>query len=269
MLKRLVDFCIRWLAARVEAVDINRVWIQQNKVCKTRRWWGWVLILIGNPVLACRQVPVRVLFATQWIRWEREVKRAVNGEAISLGSVLVCNRLPGVPLANWMTDSGETKDVRLEVLKIAMTSLQEFHRVELDNGSADRIPLSHGDATLNNVLYDAENRSVQWIDFDLRHWLNVPAPQRHADDLRAFLFSAVRHLPVAEIPEFLTAMQQQYDAPSVWSCLRSQLSSCWFRFDVFHRAHIRRSRNPKSSNENLDSKWACLTKLIIAHTDQT
>ena len=257
---------MRWLAALVEAVNINRVWIEENKVYKCRSWWGWVLILIGNPVLACRQVPVRVLFTDRWIRWEREVKQALGGDATGEGRVLICDQINGAPLADWLIEFGETRSLRLEVLKNAMGGLREFHRMEVDNGRGERILLSHGDATLNNVLYDAENGSAQWIDFDLRHWLNIPAPQRHADDLRAFLFSAVRHLPDDDIPDFLSSMRQQYDAPSVWSCLRAQVSSRWFRFDVFHRAHIRRSRNPKSSNENIDSKWACLTKLIVGKT---
>jgi len=74
VLKRLVDVCMRWMAARAEAVNINRVWIKENKVYKCRRWWGWVLITISYPILACRQVSVSVLFTNQWMRWEREVK---------------------------------------------------------------------------------------------------------------------------------------------------------------------------------------------------
>lgn len=254
------------MAARIEAVDINRVWIDQGKVYKCRRWWGWVLILIGNPVLACRQVPVRVLFTQRWIRWEREVKRVLSGENVPAGRMLVCDRLPGVPLNAWLIKSGKSKGGRLDVLKIAVEGLQEFHRQQVDDGRGYGIQLSHGDATLNNLLYDSENRSVQWIDFDLRHRLNVPAPQRHADDLRAFLFSAVRHLPDAEIAEFLTAMQRQYEDAAVWGCLRDQLDSRWFRFDVFHRAQIRRGQILESSKKNLDMKWDCLTNLIIDQT---
>jgi len=71
--RKITDFCLRRLAALIKTVGINRVWIEENKVYKRRCWWGWPLILIGNPVLACRQVPVRVLFTKQWVRWEREI----------------------------------------------------------------------------------------------------------------------------------------------------------------------------------------------------
>ena len=221
--------------------------------------------MIGNPVLACRQVPVSALFTKQWVLWEREVKRVLNGEDVPLGRVLICNQLPGVPLADWLIDLGEPNNAHLEVLEIAIESLQKFHRVAVDDGQGGRVRLSHGDATLNNVLYDSENRLAMWIDFDLRHWLNVPAPQRHADDLRAFLFSAVRHLPDAEIPEFLTAMQLQYEDAAVWNCLRDQLASRWFRFDVFHRAHVRRGSSGNESTQEVAQRLTILASLICSN----
>ena len=260
--RKITDFCLRRLAALIKTVSINRVWIEENKVYKRRCWWGWPLILIGNPVLACRQVPVRVLFTKQWVRWEREIKRVLNEENVPDRSVLVCNQFPGVPVADWLLESVETIDVRFEVLKIAVDALQEFHRQRVDDGHGHSIPLSHGDATVNNVLYDAQSGSAQWIDFDLRHWLNVPAPRRHADDLRAFLFSAVRRLPEAEIAEFLAVVQQQYDAPAVWSCLQSQLSSHWFHWDVFHQAQIQRGRGLNDSKRLYSQKLKLLESLI-------
>ena len=265
-MKRLVDFCIGLLSARIEAVDINRVTFDQNKVIKSRRWYGWILILIGNPVLACRRAPVRVLANHQWMRWERAVNQAVRGEAIRAGRVLVCDQLPGTPVAQWLIESNQTMATRLELLKVALSGLQEFHRVQIQGRGARKILLSHGDATLNNVLYDSGNHLVHWIDFDLRHWLGVPAPRRHADDLRAFLFSAVRYLSEAEIPEFLSSMQRQYDHPEVWNCLKEQLASRWFRFDVFHRAQVRRCRNSRNDQRNLQAKLDRLASLIIQRT---
>ena len=262
--RKTTDFCLRLLASLIKAVSINRVWIEENKVCKCRRWWARPLILVGNPVLACRQVPVRVLFTKQWIRWERKIKRALDGQNVPAGSVLVCNQVPGVPLADWLRESDESKKGRIEVLKVAVDALKVFHRVEIDHDDGDKILLSHGDATLNNILYDSHSGSMQWIDFDLRHWLNVPAAQRHADDLRAFLFSTARHLSEPEIPGFLAFMQQQYDDPKVWSCLQSQLSSYWFRWDVFHQAQIQRGRSSNDSKQVDKQKLTLLESLICA-----
>jgi len=267
LIEKTIEFCLGLLAACIQAADINRVWIEEGKVHKCRRWWGWVLILIGNPVLVFRQVPVRVLYSKQWVRWEREVKHALNGEAVPSGRVLVCDQLPGVPLADWLAESGQTKDAQLEVLKIAVESLQDFHRQQVDDGRGNKIPLSHGDAALTNILLDAENHSAQWIDFDVRHWLSIPAPKRHADDLRAFLFSAARPLSEEAVPEFLSMAQRQYDDGEVWDCLKDQLTSAWFRFDAFHLAQIQRSKSVQVPTKGLDLKWAKLTELILAEVD--
>lgn len=249
------------LSVPAQAVRINHVWFDHNKVYKRRKWWAWVPILIGNPVLACRQVPVCVLSTTQWVLWEREVKRVLNGESVPSGRALICNQLSGVPLADWLIKSGETKDARWKVLRTALESLQAFHRHQVDDGGGNSIPLSHGDATLNNVLYDAANHEFQWIDFDVRHWLRAPALQRHADDLRAFLFSAARHLSEEEFPEFVSRSQSQYDDRAVWDCLKDQVASGWFRFDVFHRAQIRRGGSADSI-EDFAAKHARLAELI-------
>lgn len=253
---------MRLLSAPAQAVKINKVWFDQNKVYKCRKWWGWLPILIGNPVLACRQVPVCVLSTTQWVLWEREVKRVLNEENVPSGRVLICNQLSGVPLADWLIKSGEMKEARLDALRIALEGLQAFHRHQVDDRRGNSIPLSHGDATLNNVLYDAANHEVQWIDFDLRHRLHVPAMQRHADDLRAFLFSAARHLSEEELPEFLARSQAQYDDRAVWDCLKDQLVSHWFRFDVFHRAQIRRGPSGNGSAREIAQRFSLLARLI-------
>ena len=114
---------------------------------------------------------------------------------------------------------------------------------------------------------DAENHSAQWIDFDVRHWLSIPAPKRHADDLRAFLFSAARPLSEEAVPEFLSMAQRQYDDREVWDCLKDQLTSAWFRFDAFHLAQIQRSKSVQVPTKGLDLKWAKLTELILAEVD--
>lgn len=263
MFEKIIDVCLGLLSVPAQAVKINRVWFDRNRVYKRRKWWAWVPTLVGNPVLACRQVPVCVLSTSQWILWEREVKRVLGGggENMSSGRVLICDQLSGIPLSDWLIKSGETKDARLVALRTALEGLQAFHRHQIDDGRGNCIPLSHGDATVNNVLYNAADHGVQWIDFDLRHWLHVRAPQRHADDLRAFLFSAARHLAEEELSELVSRSQAQYDERAVWDCLKDQVGSRWFRFDVFHRAQIRRG-GCADTTENLALKHTRLVDLI-------
>lgn len=246
LLRRTTERCLNLLAKQIQAVDINRVQIHQNQIYKQRCWWGWLLILIGNPVLACRSVPVSVLSTNQWIQWEQRVNKALRDESIPDGRVFVCQRLPGVAVAQWLgslddeTLPDQTLPAKLKVVQSAISGLQQLHTTDVTTRQGKTIRLSHGDATISNIFYDESSGAVNWFDFDLRHWLGYPATQRHADDLRAFLFSAAVHFSTDELPEFLAQMKRHYNEQAVWECLTAQLSSHWFRFDVFHLAQIRR-----------------------------
>lgn len=248
----VVAGCIRW-------VNINQVSFVGTAVRKRRRGWGWLFIVPGNVVLACRQTPVHVLFTTAWLRREAELNQVLYGRTIPPGRVFVCEKFPGVPLATWLQQPELTAAQKFDALKIAVAGLHRLHCMEVDDGNGATVRFSHGDASTCNVLYDREHKSACWFDFDLSHWQNIPARCRHADDLRAFLFSAMQHFPQHQLTELLSVIQQHYDAPEVWQTLREQVASRWFPFDVFHRAQIRRSGNDPAG---LAPKHALLRKLI-------
>ena len=81
--------------------------------------------------------------------------------------------------------------------------------------------------------------TATWFDFDLRHDLNIPAPLRHADDLRALLFSAAHYFSLENLADLVHITKKTYDEGEVWHELARQLNDRWFRLDVFHFAHTR------------------------------
>src|SRR5690349_16581331 len=82
-------------------------------------------------------------------------------------------------------------------LCLASTALRELHGQSMDVAGSDW-QLSHGDATCHNVLIDNEHHVAHWIDFDIRHRLGLPKLERHADDLRALIFSSCSMVPSPE-----------------------------------------------------------------------
>jgi len=202
---------------------------------------GWVLIVPGNLVFWFRSVPVRVLHKQEWLRWECDVKLATRNEEITFGRNLVCEKIPGESLS-LVAQSDMQYSEKRELLVIATESLRKFHETEIDVAGLGRSLLSHGDAAITNVLYDSKTKHAVWFDFDLRHDLRCPAVQRHADDLRSLLFSAVHLFNGDSIEDWIQSQRTAYPIDEVWVALANQVSSRWFAIDVFHHSQIARAR---------------------------
>ena len=234
------------LASRgVGLVNINRVSFHskegQEFVHKGRAAAGWILIVPGNLVFWLRCVPVRVLYKREWMRWERDVKLATRNEDVTLGRNLVCQKIPGKSLSSLLQNDMQFSEKK-ELLFIATQSLKQFHETEVNVAGVGPCLLSHGDASITNVLYDSKTKLAVWFDFDLRHDLRRDAAERHADDLRSLLFSAVHLFDVESIEDWIRSQRVAYPKEEAWVALAKQISSRWFAIDVFHHSQMVRVR---------------------------
>ena len=143
---------------------------------------------------------------------------------------------PGTVVADYGADIRLPQDDRLRALAAAGDALRGLHqiRMRLYDGLQGR--LSHGDATLRNVMYDPASCRAHWYDFNTVHNHSEPALARHADDLRAFLYSALEtffDLPVSVIAE---TVKSAYGDLAVWDHLRSRLARRLLHTSPFHLA---------------------------------
>jgi len=254
----LVWIFIEWLldliAWCIAGVRINRVSLEtiegREFVRKQRSTFGWILILVGNIVFRFRPVPLEVLPRRNWLDWERGVHTAC-GTALPkrLSRGLLMPIAGGCLLSDALTEQTD-ETARIELLSGVLAELYRLHQFEIEMGAEEEsqtVSLSHGDASINNVIYDASTKSACWFDFDLRHDLRQPDDFRHADDLRAFLFTAVQSLPCEShsedsIMRLLESLRNAYPNDSTWVSLGVIVNSRWFAFDVFHRAQMFRSK---------------------------
>ena len=239
---------IAWCISRVR---INRITFQmidgEEFVLKKRTPISPVLIAIGNCVLFLRRVPVEVLHYRDLVDWDRQVQSAMSSVASQETSQgLLVSRRPGRPISDLIAERAIENDRIIEVLSIALRELHRLHQIAVEIGRGKDIrhlPFSHGDASVTNALFDVETSQVCWFDFDLRHDLRQPAALRHADDLRAFLFTAERCLPIEfhsekAILTFKDAMRLAYPDEQVWQSFEEIIHSRWFAMDLFHRAQL-------------------------------
>ena len=103
-------------------------------------------------------------------------------------------------------------------------ALRDLHRVELAraNGACKR--LSHGDATLRNVLFDPESGHARWFDFDTAHDPGLAPAWYHGDDLRALVYSAVESFADVPVMMLLRTVRDAYADPGPWEQLCDRLA---------------------------------------------
>ena len=215
-----------------------------------------MLIFLGNIAFRFRRVPLKVLHKTEWIDWERKLKLALRNETVPATNELLCEKIPGRPLSDILSNSRSDEtgfSHELELIQLAVRELKCLHEtsVQLADGQRSAM-LSHGDATISNVLHCVETQATEWFDFDLRHDYRVAAVDRQADDLRSLLFSAGYFLPEETLGLLVATVKQEYCCESVWAALQRQLSSDWFNLDLFHLSQTRRLR-ASYKNAGLDA----------------
>ena len=244
---------VAWCISRVK---INRISFSRSDsvgedalkdevILKQRSVLSRPLIFAGNTVFRFRRVPVRVLGFKEWVQWEQQIQKATEQKQCVLTSAgLQMFRIPGVPLSEVLQSSSQSEDRVLELLTRALAALHRLHQTEVKLDGQTFL-LSHGDASATNLLFDESSDSLNWFDFDLRHDLNINASLRHADDLRALLFTAYKCLP-SEVSATLSFQQLAdqirlaYPEARVWESMQNIVNSRWFAFDLFHHAQLLR-----------------------------
>jgi hypothetical protein len=283
MILRWVSQSLGWCISWVRINRIDHVTLKQRDWVRKRRTplSGW-LIVLGNAVFRLRAVPVQVLHRQQWKRWEQTVQLAIgrSGQDRHRNALLSVADLhnvqsttdesnawfepagvysvwiPGRTLREVLCDRSTSREQVSLTLAAALSRLYALHQIEIEiqtQTGRRRMKLSHGDASVANIMYDADRELMTWFDFDLRHDFNCVASDRHADDLRAFLFTAVDCLPSANghdscdardigLIAMLSAISDHYPDIVVWRTLARWLRGRSIARDPFHQAQRFRLR---------------------------
>jgi hypothetical protein len=248
---RLAQFLLDWFSQFVAMISVNRVSFHSDsnneKVCKRRIAGDWILVVLSRGVFRCRRVPVSVLLRHAWVQRVRSIKAKIRGEEVCvrgqgiLGVELITEKIPGEPLASILCQD-DPFSRKQQLLVVAAKALRTFHKHELNVRGVGDCLLSHGDASIMNVIYDERLEIATWFDFDLAHDDQFAAEKRYADDLRSLLFSSAHLFNLDSIEPWVRSMREAYPELIVWSELVDQLSSRWFPLDVFHLAQVKRAR---------------------------
>jgi hypothetical protein len=251
-----------WLGKlRLHAIEPRQTPGRPPTIAKRRRWFSPLLIGPGNLYLRLLESGVRVLPGGEWQSRERALHRVLHGIELETGSRgwLVLPRWPGVVLADYARGRIDPAPARLRGLGAASRALRDLHRVELARADGVRERLSHGDATLRNVLFDPGTGEARWFDFDTAHDPDLAPAWRHGDDLRALVYSAVESFADVPVALLLRTVRDAYADPGPWEQLRDRLAR-----RALHRSplHFAQACPPHGRRRELESlllggDWPC------------
>lgn len=233
---RMRHECRRVFGVTLAAIRLHRVESLSRDgvefVLKRRTLLSRVLIPAGNLFLKMTGSCVIVLPSVRWLEWELTVNAATRRNLVTLeptakGTALLCRRVPGTPLRQILVDRDCSLERKLKAIGWSLSSLHDLQAITADWGEGVHQSISHGDATIHNVIVDVDQRTACWIDFDTRHLPSLPELDRHTDDIRCLISSAANCLPLTSFPNLAeTLAASQFDA-LVLSHFRRRVVNEW------------------------------------------
>jgi hypothetical protein len=196
--ERLLPKALSNAAARlVDSIKINAVSEKVRRgrrvVIKRRNGYSEQLAELTNLYFRVAGIPIRFWAKIeQWQRWEVNCFNMLNGDRFhahkSGANAVWADKIPGESLWDHLTRGTLTR----QMVEAAATELRRAHNFRSDEfGGA----WSHGDAGMNNVLYNHRTGRARLIDFEIVHRKSLPAKSRHADDLLVFLLDLISVAP--------------------------------------------------------------------------
>lgn len=240
-IRRLLAQCvanIRFHRVRIVATEWGDI------VIKRRTLVGTLMVPAANWYLRFLDAGVAILKRGDWLRREERIRNLsdVDDTVAPLASLpsasricLVTKRLAGTTLSELLRNNTRSYELKLHLLKAALRSLAQLHSRMILWGDGESRPLSHGDATVHNVIVAPQSSRAQWLDFETSHDPRMATMNRQADDIRALLFSAAAYIPAQYLTQF-TAVLEAYPHLPVVEQLRQRLKTNWSRPNVFQLA---------------------------------
>jgi len=210
-----------WIAKRLADVQLHR-WSDSNGVrTKCRIPGSDRLIAAGNGLMRIQGGLSECLRCREWIEWEISIAHLLDRDVRPLHhrTGITLPMIPGISLAE-LLKSDVCMDHKRQGMQCAGQALRAFHQQTVTIGGVIDWRVSHGDATCENVIIQGSDNRAAWIDFDMRHRLSVAAIDRHADDLRALIWSSAAMLEPTGFHEVVSSTCDGYSDPKVIGRMR-------------------------------------------------
>ncbi|WP_257451111.1 phosphotransferase [Archangium lipolyticum] len=205
---------VRVNTVRPESLRGRAVWV------KRRRPGMGAVIAPGNLFLRLSRSRIRMFVScARWQDWELASFQLLHPGRLAerrKGGAVALEELPGESLDRLLARGELTP----EMLAASAVELRRAHALCLPGS---RVPWSHGDAHLKNVLYDAAGRCARLIDFETPHEPWLSADERHADDLFVFLLDLAGRAPEGALGQWAGVFLRAYARVDILLALLTRL----------------------------------------------
>jgi hypothetical protein len=210
----------------VDSIKINSVSEKVRRgrrvVIKRRNGYSEQLAELTNLYFRVAGIPIRFWAKTaEWRQWEVNCFNMLNGDRFharkSGANAVWADKIPGESLWDHLTRGTLTR----QMVEAAATELRRAHNFRSDELDG---PWSHGDAGMNNVLYNHRTGRARLIDFEIVHEKSLPAKSRHADDLLVFLLDLIAVAPNPQWFSLALSFLHAYGNTAVIAELKNELA---------------------------------------------
>ncbi len=206
-----------------------------------------LILPMANWLLRRRIVPARMLYGEEWFQWET----FMYSELYHQSTIKISAHRFGIPyissqnLRAILQNCDTAREEKIKSIALASTALAKFHQTSITDHSGQYYTLSHGDATVENVIIDSNRTNAYWIDFDTIHEPEIPSNLRHTDDLRAFLYTTASVLPMDSVEEGVQTILDAYINHGVVEILRQWIERDRLRYDLYSLGALRDGGGPQ------------------------
>ncbi len=152
---------------------------------KHRRRAAWLVMRVTNAFFRLARNPVEAIVDDdQWKKWEVDCFTMLHapefGAVLDESGVPLISLLPGRDLSQHLREGS----LKPEQLAAAGAELRRTHLLHSSHYGGG---WSHSDPHTGNFVFDAATGRARLLDFEMRHFRELPEPHRHADDLLVML----------------------------------------------------------------------------------
>jgi hypothetical protein len=196
------------------------------EVYKQRLPYAPILVALGDPLVWLLEAGMVVLSQSGWETRERLLYERLYGKLVRVerDATLVLPHLPGRTLAALLDDAALGRADRMEAIRLAVTSLAQFHA----------LGYTHADAMAENVMVDLETGGARWFDFETVHDATRDTAWCRADDVRALMATCLLRTPRVAFAEVVDRILDDYGDKAVIPHVAASFASTTQRPLAFH-----------------------------------